>query len=492
MATDDQVMDPQGDENTPVDSPLASSAPDTSPKTPAQVQSQLQGDRAAQLQRAQQIQSILNAKYGQYQQGANALKDLLQDTAARLRATAVGPSQAERYGQFAAALSAPTRSGTFAERMGNVGAASAQSLAQAREQELAKQELLAKYGMEAGQLGLNASQMGIQQMSSQENNANNRLSSLDTAISNANKPSATVVMGSNGQYVPNQALIDAKGQMSAAEAAARMRAQLAGISDPNTQNGLIHTAQMIVDRKIPMPTISTRSPQGMAMSNALTGMIDSLDPNYNAQDFPIAKDTRLKFTTGPQGDTTRSLNVAMTHLEAMRQWADALKNGDVRTVNRVSNWLSNEFGHGAPVTYDTAKQTVASEATKAINGAKGSALGDRVEQAEHFSSANSPEEQNDAIDALQVLMGGQLHGLRQQFRTGLRGVSPDKADTEFNTRLSPEVLNLEQRSQGGTNIHLNGGGNKPTDKDIAYLKAHPETAPKFKAHFGSLPEGFSG
>src|SRR5207302_4481070 len=156
---------------------------------------------------------------GLYQQGASALRELLMSTAGTLRATPVGPSSAERWGMIASAMGTPTRTGTFGERMGNVGAASAQALAQQRQAELDKQGLLARYGLEAGELGMQIPMAGLQQLSSQMNANDARMTSLALGLGRQNPLNAPVI-NVNGVPQVNQPFIQAKAQQAALSAEA--------------------------------------------------------------------------------------------------------------------------------------------------------------------------------------------------------------------------------------------------------------------------------
>lgn len=472
----DEVLDPdldalpspgQGATTAPIN------PPNVAPKgTPGYIKAQegidtemgYQQNRRDILQQRQDAQTQLAGKYlGQAGDQNATLKQLYDSMTERIKNMDLNPGPAERWGMAAKALGTPSRS--IGETFGNLGGASAEYGQAVRQNQFAKEQLVDKYGVEGATAMINANMMQAQRaqqmaqgLGSSINNANTDMRTLAATDARNNKANAPVVLNFGPDGKPtgaavNQPFVQAKGEIAERESAARIHAALHGVNDPGEQNQLMDTARMIVDRKLPMPALSTRSPTGFALGNALNDMVKTMDPEFNAQDYKIAYETRKDFEAhGAQGDTVRSLNVAMTHLEAMRQWAKALNTGDSRTVNSIQQGLAREFGDTSVVDYNTAKQTVAGEATKAINGAKGSTLTDRVEQADHFAANNAPEQQESAINTLQSLMGGQIHGFRTKFRTGLRGVPADKADAEFNGMLDPDVLQLEQATKGGTDI----------------------------------------
>src|SRR5579864_7096923 len=80
----------------------------------------------------------------------SALKGVLTRATDQLRNTPVGPSPQEQWDSMMGAwLSAPT----FTQGVGRMSTASAQSMAAQSEAELAKQELMLKYGLEQAQYG---------------------------------------------------------------------------------------------------------------------------------------------------------------------------------------------------------------------------------------------------------------------------------------------------------------------------------------------------
>ena len=141
-----------------------------------------------------------------------------------------------------------------------------------------------------------------------------------------------------------------------------------------------------------------------------------------AQRYTTETTAQNRFLSGPQGNTIRSLNVVVQHLETMRQLADAMKNGDWVSFNRISNGWSAEFGHAPPTNLASAAQIVGTEIIKAM-GVAGAGTQDERQQAQNaFQNARSPEQIYGVIDDVaRPLMLGQLNGLKHQFMvsTGL-------------------------------------------------------------------------
>jgi LAS superfamily LD-carboxypeptidase LdcB len=149
--------------------------------------------------------------------------------------------------------------------------------------------------------------------------------------------------------------------------------------------------------------------------------VSRLNPEYDETKFATVQQTRKNFTTGKQGDTVRSMNVAVDHLDTLDKAAQALNNGDLPILNKVMNDFSKNTGHPAVTNFDGIKSIVGSEVAKAVSGAGGSALGDREEIRREINAANSYDQLNGVIKKYQELMVGQLKGLKVQYEdSGLK------------------------------------------------------------------------
>jgi hypothetical protein len=147
------------------------------------------------------------------------------------------------------------------------------------------------------------------------------------------------------------------------------------------------------------------------------------------------------FNTGKQGDTTRSLSVAVEHLDTLGKLSDALNNGDTKALNSVSNLWKNQTGQTAPSNFDTAKQIVADEVVKAVVGGGGSNA-DREKAAATVDAAKSPAQLKGAISTYTQLMKGQLTGLGNQYTVSTRR-------KDFMQRLTPRARAILQQDQNG-------------------------------------------
>lgn len=134
------------------------------------------------------------------------------------------------------------------------------------------------------------------------------------------------------------------------------------------------------------------------------------------QDYKTNQSILTDFGKGQAGKTVRSFNVSIDHLATLGELADALHNGDIKAINKLSNTVSSQTGHVAPDNFDAAKQIVGDEIVKGIVGA-GGGTADREKAAASIDSAKSPEQLKGVITTYKKLMAGQLEGLKTQYET---------------------------------------------------------------------------
>ena len=210
----------------------------------------------------------------------------------------------------------------------------------------------------------------------------------------------------------------------------------AATMSPN-QNYVENTAQMIANGQIqPLSGIAMRTPYGQAVMSR----VSELNPSYSGATFANVKQAEQKFNVGKQGDTVRSLNVAVNHLDTLGQLSEALNNNDINMFNKIGNTFAQQTGNPVPTNFNAAKKIVADEIVKGIVGS-GGGVADREEAAANINAANSPAQLKGVIDTYKQLLGGQLSGLKQQYE-----VSTGKKD--FNKFISENTQkNIGDHSQ---------------------------------------------
>lgn len=194
-------------------------------------------------------------------------------------------------------------------------------------------------------------------------------------------------------------------------------------------------AKGIAEGKLPpLSGYAARTPgASMIMSRVL-----ELNPDYDATQYGTRQKAEKDFATGKNGNSVRSFNVALSHLDALSQLSDALDNGDTQMINKLGNAVGAATGSAAPTNFATAKQLVADEIVKAVTGSAG-ALGDREGAQKVLDAANSPAQLRGAIQTYQRLMAGQVEGMRHQYSAT---TGKDDFDDKY---LSPEVIGMVKR-----------------------------------------------
>jgi hypothetical protein len=188
------------------------------------------------------------------------------------------------------------------------------------------------------------------------------------------------------------------------------------------------TAQGIANGTLqPLSGFALARPMGQAVMARVT----QINPAFDPTDFSTKQKAEKDFATGKQGNTVRSFNVALTHLDTLGQLADALHNGNAQLVNKIGNIVSQQTGSPAVTNFNAAKTIVANEIVKAIVGS-GGGVEDRDKAQKVVNDANSPAQLKGVIDTYKQLMAGQLHGLRLQYEAATK-------KNDFDRFLTPQA-----------------------------------------------------
>lgn len=185
------------------------------------------------------------------------------------------------------------------------------------------------------------------------------------------------------------------------------------------------------------------------------------DVKRAAQLYTTQTTAQNRFLSGPQGNTIRSLNVVVSHLQTMQELTDALGNGNVVAFNRVAQRFAEETGQSAPTNFDTAKQIVGAEIIKALGVAGAGTQTERQEAADAFNRARSPEQIAGAINVAKRLLVGQLSGLRRQF-TASTGLDTD----QFDEMLEPETRDYLRIDVGSGQTEVRSAPARPASGSV--------------------------
>lgn len=208
-----------------------------------------------------------------------------------------------------------------------------------------------------------------------------------------------------------------------------------------SEKDLETNAQAIAKYQEAPPTLSSRNPRGYQVM----ARVMEINPDYDANQYKTTGAAEKAFATGKQGDTVRSLNVAVQHLNQLSALGKDLKNTDSRAVNSFFNAVGKQFGRTNVTNFETAKSIVGDEVVKAVVGSGAGSLADREDLQSKFDAAATPEQLMGVIKTAKGLMTGQLKGLKQQYES-----STGKKD--FESKLSPETK-TELEGEGETQTY---------------------------------------
>lgn len=199
-----------------------------------------------------------------------------------------------------------------------------------------------------------------------------------------------------------------------------------------------------------LPPNMGRGTQGNADRNAILNAVSELATSRGIdqaelpqkwQEFAASKVALQRFQSGPQGNTVRSFNVLVDHLDTLTTAAAALKNGDIRRFNEWKQTWAANTGNPAPTNFDGVKALVGDEIVKAVVGSAG-ALADREEVKKDLNRASSPKQLFELVENYKKLALGQLNGLKKQYE-----VSTKRKD--FGDMLLPGTLKALGGHEGG-------------------------------------------
>lgn len=187
---------------------------------------------------------------------------------------------------------------------------------------------------------------------------------------------------------------------------------VAGMNPDGSPRGDVEgLAQAIADGKLPgLSGFALARPRGQAVMSRVM----ELNPTYDAGDY-LAKNQALKaFSTGKEGASLRSFNVAVDHLNTLGELASNLNNTNSPAYNKLANFVAQQTGSTAPTNFDAVKGIVAKEVVKAIV-AGGGGVGEREELAHLLDNAKTGDQLKGVIGHYLDLMDAQRAGLLDQY-----------------------------------------------------------------------------
>lgn len=196
-----------------------------------------------------------------------------------------------------------------------------------------------------------------------------------------------------------------------------------------------------------------------------------------SMNFKTAAAMAKFMTSGKGGNTMTAYRTATDHLDLLGQAADALDNGDVQSINRLSNAWKEQTGQAGPTNFNSVKAMLSGELANVakVTGATDSEIATAKEQ---INRAASPEQLRGVIETNQDLMDQKAKEMFEQYQSGMQG-TPDFSRGGMNpARRTPVNGNgnpLKPPAQAGPKVgDVEGGfrfkGGNPADPN-AWEKA---------------------
>jgi len=192
--------------------------------------------------------------------------------------------------------------------------------------------------------------------------------------------------------------------------AASLRAQ-AGTGSPEDNASV---AQGIADYRLAPPSLARGA------NKAVMAKVLELNPSYDGTFFPTAQKTQNAFTSGTPAKSVNAINTALSHLGTLSEASEALRNNDIKVLNRIANTFGEQVGKDPVTTYKTIVHRVGPELVTAYVGA-GGGQGERALAEKDFDPANGPDQLKSNIAISAKLLESKAGALQKQYSDGTQG-----------------------------------------------------------------------
>lgn len=256
-----------------------------------------------------------------------------------------------------------------------------------------------------------------------------RRASIMPMVEAANPHMADLVGNILDGNLPTAAEAGKEPYLTALNIARKINPQASGVALDEASTSV---ARAIAEYRERPPALGTRNPQ----NRALMAEVLRINPNYRESGYKTVQDFR---GAGRHADTMRSMDVAIDHMDALDEYAKALKTGNSQLINRAQAIFQQQTGAAAPQNVQEASAFVGAEVQKALGA---STQRERLESAGYFGVANSPEQAIAATQVARRLLSGQLNGLRREYKNGT-GLD------DFDTLLDPRTVSVLDATRSG-------------------------------------------
>lgn len=142
-----------------------------------------------------------------------------------------------------------------------------------------------------------------------------------------------------------------------------------------------------------------------------------INPSYDVKNYEAVKNMEKEFDStknNTAGGSLIAFNTATAHLGQLIQAGMALKNGDIKTLNRIAQAYNIETNQPAPLVFNAIRDALAGELGKSFKGAAAD-VPEREAIVQNISNAQNPDTVIQVASANAHLMLSKAHALASHY-----------------------------------------------------------------------------
>lgn len=151
----------------------------------------------------------------------------------------------------------------------------------------------------------------------------------------------------------------------------------------------------------------------------MLGLVKQKYPDWDQTDYNTKNKLMLSMTSGPQSKEINAINTVMGHINVLDQAVDALKNGDIKQLNRLGNALGIQVGNEAVPAFKTIVHRVGPEITTAYVQGGGGEM-ERFANAEDFDPNLAPGVLHNNAAITVNLLRSKIGALENQYKNTVK------------------------------------------------------------------------
>jgi hypothetical protein len=140
------------------------------------------------------------------------------------------------------------------------------------------------------------------------------------------------------------------------------------------------------------------------------------------------------FGSGVMGRQLLSLNTVADHLLLVKEYGEALNNGQIPRANAIANRVATELGKPEVTNFDAGRDIMADEVVRLLTSTGGTEA-DRSGMQSRLSASQSPAQMGGALQVFERFTAGRFEALRQQYAQG----DPQREQRFMDVLLTPKA-----------------------------------------------------